>query len=68
MRLKELGSALASIEEAFERARQIPREKTLEKVVQENERQNRVIKFDPRLPDIRSILKRAWTALVEDNK
>ena len=25
-----------------------------------------VIKFDPRLPNIRTTLKRAWTALVED--
>ena len=59
VRVKGLGSALASrgynrtsLGEAFERER---------KVVQEKEKQNRVrfvIKFDPRLPDIRSILKR----------
>ena len=75
-RISELSEALLSrgyryrsIQSSFNKIRTISREQTLQKVYREREVKDRVsfvIKYDPRLPDLRGILKRAWGVLVED--
>jgi hypothetical protein len=74
--LSELGEALKSwgykersIQEAFSRVKQISRSRALERVVREKEEQDRVrfvVRFDPRLPNFRDLLHRAWKILIED--
>ena len=76
IRLSELGEALKSwgykersIQEAFSRVKQISRSRALERVVREKEEQDRVrfvVRFDPRLPNFRDLLHRAWKILTED--
>ena len=55
----------------FDKARQIPRAEAIKKVTRDREVSDRVrfvIKFDPRLPEIRTILKGAWSVMTEDKE
>ena len=75
-RLIELERALVSrgykprsLKDSFNRARLIPRERAIERVKKDREVAGRVrfiVKFDPRLPNFRDILKRTWGVMVED--
>ena len=78
LRLQELSQALQergykkrSIEDSFQRVKNITRSTALEKVEKDRtvkERVRFVIKYDPRLPDIQGITRRAWNVLSEDHK
>ena len=76
-RFKELKDMLLSrdyssniINAAIERARNIPRLEALKKVVKSktSERPVFVIHYDPRLPNVNSIINRHYRVMVQDQK
>ena len=55
---------------AFERALLISRDSAFEKVVKNNEKENRInipIPYNPRLPDYGSIIKQNWNYMIQKN-
>ena len=65
------GNKQRSVLDSFDKVRKIPRAEAIKKVTRDREFSDRarfVIKFDPRLPDIRSILKGAWSVMTEDKE
>ena len=56
------------INSSIEKARNIPREKALEKVVRQSDsrRQVFVLTYDPRLPSANQIVKKHWRVMVQD--
>ena len=78
IRLQELMKALLtrgyrrrSIEASFEKVRQISRMDALKRVEKEKVPMNRVrfvVRYDPRLPNLRDILCKQWNILTEDRR
>ena len=60
-----------SILDSFERVRQVPRAEAIKRMHRDRETNQRVrfiVKYDPRLPDIRSTLLRSWKVMTEDKE
>jgi hypothetical protein len=73
--LKELllirGYSLGLVQSALDRARAIPRKSALRKSTKNKQNENRpvfVIKYDPRLPAIQSIMAKHWRAMISQDK
>jgi hypothetical protein len=69
-RLLERGYRRKIIDNAFDKVKELRREDILDKVVRENKNSSRVravFRYDRRLPDVSTILRRNWKTMVSDD-
>ena len=69
-RLLQRGYRSRVVNSAFEKVRQLDRSSALEKVAREQkeDRVKAIFKYDRRLPDISSIMRRNWDVMVNDDR